>query len=182
MVVINTEEHMKKSIHSLHEELATIRTGRAHVSLLDHVRVPYYGAEVPVTQVANLSVPEPRMIVVAPWERQMLPEIEKAILSSDIGVTPSSDGEVIRIIMPELTQERRQELVKKVKHIAEMSKVAVRNIRRHTNDEIRKKARDKEISEDECKHLQDEIQQLTDRYIAEIDKVVEHKEQEILTI
>jgi len=181
-VITNTEERMQKSIHALHEELATIRTGRAHVSLLDHVHVSYYGAEVPVNQVANMSVPEPRMIVVAPWEKQMLPVIEKAILSSDIGVTPSSDGEVIRIVMPELTQERRLEFVKKVKHIAEMSKVAVRNIRRHTNDEIKKQAKDKEISEDEGKNLQDEIQQLTDRYIAEIDKVVEHKEQEILTI
>lgn len=181
-MITNTEERMQKSIHALHEELATIRTGRAHVSLLDHVHVSYYGAEVPVNQVANMSVPEPRMIVVAPWEKQMLPVIEKAILSSDIGVTPSSDGEVIRIVMPELTQERRLEFVKKVKHIAEMSKVAVRNIRRHTNDEIKKQAKDKEISEDEGKNLQDEIQQLTDRYIAEIDKVVEHKEQEILTI
>ena len=181
-MITNTEERMQKSIHALHEELATIRTGRAHASLLDHVQVPYYGAEVPVNQVANLNVPEPRMIVVAPWEKQMLPVIEKAILSSDIGVTPSSDGEVIRIVMPELTQERRLDLVKKVKHIAEMSKVAIRNIRRHTNDEIKKQAKDKEISEDESKNLQDEIQQLTDRYITEIDKVVEHKEQEILTI
>lgn len=181
-MISTTEERMKKSIHALHEELATIRTGRAHVSLLDHVYVSYYGAEVPVNQVANLSVPEPRMIVVAPWEKQMLPEIEKAILSSDIGVTPSSDGEVIRIVMPELTQDRRQALVKKVKQIAEMSKVAVRNIRRHANDEIKKQAKDKDISEDESKYLQGETQQLTDRNIAEIDKVVERKEQEILTI
>jgi len=173
---------MEKTIHALHEELATIRTGRAHVSLLDHVSVPYYGAEAPVNQVANLSVPEPRMIVIAPWEKQMLPDIEKAILSSDVGVTPSSDGEVIRIVLPELTQERRQVLVKKVKNIAEMSKVAIRNIRRHANDGIKKQAKNKEISEDEEKQLQDETQQLTDRHIAEIDQVVEHKEQEILTI
>ena len=181
-MIAKAEERMKKSIRALHEELATIRTGRAHTSLLDHVLVPYYGAEVPVSQVASLSVPEPRMIVVAPWERQMLPEIEKAILGSDIGVTPSSDGEVIRIVLPELTRERRQELVKKVKHIAEGSKVAVRNIRRHANEEIRAQEKDKEISEDESRRLQEEIQRLTDRYIAEIDKVVEHKEQEILTI
>jgi len=181
-VISKAEERMKKSIRALHEDLATIRTGRAHASLLDHVLVSYYGAEVPVNQVANLSVPEPRMIVVAPWEKQMLPEIEKAILSSDIGVTPSSDGEVIRIILPELTQERRQELVKKVRHIAEGSKIAVRNIRRHANDEIKALEKEKEISEDESRRLQEEIQRLTDRYIAEIDKVVEHKEQEILTI
>jgi len=177
-----TEERMKKSIHALHEELASIRTGRAHASLLDHVHVAYYGAEVPVNQVANLSIPEPRMIVVAPWEKQMLPEIEKAILSSDVGVTPSSDGEVIRIALPELTQERRLELVRKVKQIAETSKVAIRNIRRHTNDDVKKQIKSKSVSEDDGKQLQDETQKLTDRYIAEIDQVAEHKEQEILTI
>lgn len=176
------EDRMQKSIHALKEELAAIRTGRASVSLLDHVTVVYYGAEVPINQVANLSVPEARTIVIAPWEKHILPDIEKAILSSDLGLNPSSDGSVVRLVLPELTEERRRDLVKQIKHIAEKAKVAVRNIRRDANDDIKRKVKDKGLSEDEGKRLQAEVQELTDRFVAEIDHIVENKEQDILTI
>ncbi len=173
---------MQKSIQSLRDELAKIRTGRASSSLLDHVMVDYYGSEMPVNQVANLNVPEPRVITISPWEKTMVPAIEKAIMKSDLGLNPSSDGEIIRIVLPELTEERRKELVKQVKHAAEMAKVAVRNIRRDANDDVKKQLKDKEISEDDSKRLTEEIQKLTDQFIEEIDHVVEHKEKDILTL
>ncbi len=176
------EPRMQKTIAVLKEELSRIRTGRANAALLDHIRVPYYGSEVPVNQVANLSVPEPRMIVIAPWERTIIRDLEKAILASDLGITPSSDGEVIRIVLPELTEDRRREFVRQVKHLGEKAKVAVRNVRRDANDGVKKQIREEGLSEDEGKRLQERIQALTDRFIAEIDQILDRKEQDILTV
>ncbi len=173
------EARMQKSISALKTELATIRTGRANASVLDHVFVSYYGSDVPLNQVANLAVPEPRVITIAPWEKTMLTEVEKAILASDLGLNPSNDGEVIRIIFPELTEERRKELVKQVKQVGEKAKVSIRNIRRDANDEVKK---DDSLPEDESKNLQEKIQKITDQFISEVDQVVEHKEKEILTV
>ncbi len=172
------ETRMQKTIASLKTELATIRTGRANAALLDHVRVSYYGSEVPVSQVGNLSVPEPRMLMITPWEKNLIGDIEKAILKSDLGLTPTSDGEVVRIVLPELTEDRRKGLVKQVKAAAEMSKVSIRNIRRDANDGVK----DEGLPEDESKRLQDQVQKITDKHIAEIDEIVGHKEAEILTV
>jgi ribosome recycling factor len=176
------EKRMEKSIASLKSELATIRTGRANAALLDHVRVSYYGSDVPVSQIGNVSVPEPRMLLITPWEKTILGDLEKAILASDLGLNPSNDGEVIRIMLPELTEERRKDLVKQVKQVGEKAKVSVRNIRRDGNDEVKKRAKDESLSEDEVKRMQDEVQKITDRFIVEIDEVVEHKEKDILTV
>jgi ribosome recycling factor len=173
------ETRMQKSIAALKTELATIRTGRANASVLDHVFVSYYGSDVPLNQVANLAVPEPRAITISPWEKTMLGEIEKAILASDLGLNPSNDGEIIRIMFPELTEDRRKELVKQVKQVGEKAKVSIRNIRRDANDEVKK---DDTLTEDESKNSQERIQKVTDQFIAEIDQVVEHKEKEILTV
>jgi len=176
------ESRMQKSISALKSELATIRTGRANAALLDHVRVDYYGSPTPVNQVGNISVPEARMLVIAPWDKSMLSAIEKAIMVSDLGVTPSNDGEVVRIVLPELNEERRKDLVKQVRQVGEKAKVSVRNIRRDGNDDVKKRVKDEGLSEDESKRMQDRIQQITDRFIAEVDEVMEHKEKEILTI
>lgn len=178
----DVERRMKKSLVSLKEELAGIRTGRASTALLDHVLVPYYGSDMPLNQVANVSIPEARTLVISPWEKSMIPVIEKAILSSDLGITPSNDGEVIRLTLPELTEERRLELVKQVRKLAEQDKVAIRNIRRDANEKVKKQVLDKALSEDEGKRLQEKIQRLTDRYIDEIDRIIEHKEKDILTV
>jgi len=178
----DTKTRMEKSIHVLKEELGTIRTGRANATLLDHVTVSYYGADMPINQVAGVSIPEPRMIVISPWEKTMLKEIEKAIQQSDLGLTPSNDGEVIRLTLPELTEDRRHELVKQARQYGEQAKIAVRNIRRDANDDVKKQLKEKDISEDESKRLQDQVQELTDRCISDIDQVVEHKEKEIMTI
>ncbi|MDQ6950672.1 MAG: ribosome recycling factor [Mariprofundales bacterium] len=172
------EQRMDKSIVALKHELASIRTGRANASLLDHVLVPYYGADVPLSQVASITVPEARMLAVSPWERTLLPVIEKALLSSDIGITPNSDGEIIRLILPELTEDRRKELVRKVSGFGEATKVALRNIRRDANDTAKKSG----LSEDEIKDQQLRVQEVTDRYVAEVDAVLKGKEQDILTI
>ncbi len=176
------EVKMNKTIEALRHELATIRTGRANAALLDQVRVPYYGSDVPVSQVGSISVPEPRMLMISPWEKSVLEDLEKAIMSSDIGVTPSSDGEVIRIILPELTEERRKEFVKQAKGMSEKSKVSIRNLRRDANDDVKKQIKDDALPEDEAKRLQDEIQKITDKFIVEVDAVIEKKEQDILTV
>ncbi|PCI43236.1 MAG: ribosome recycling factor [Proteobacteria bacterium] len=176
------ETRMEKTIASLRSELATIRTGRANAALLDHVRVSYYGSDVPVSQIGSISVPEPRMLLVAPWEKTALADLEKAILASDLGLNPSNDGEVIRIILPELTEDRRKDLVKQVKQVGEKAKVSVRNIRRDGNDTVKKQAKEDSLSEDESKRMQDKVQKITDRFIAEVDAVVEHKEKDILTV
>ena len=176
------EERMSKTIEALRHELATIRTGRANAALLDQVRVPYYGSDVPVSQVGSISVPEPRMLMISPWEKSVLDDLEKAIMTADIGVTPSNDGEVIRLILPELTEDRRKEFVKQARGMSEKSKVSIRNLRRDANDDVKKQVKDDGLPEDESKRLQDEIQKITDKFIAEIDAVVEKKEQDILTV
>ncbi len=176
------ESRMQKSIAALKSELATIRTGRANAALLDHVTVPYYGSEVPVSQIGSISVPEPRMLMIAPWEKTILGDLEKAILKSDLGLNPASDGEVIRIVLPELTEDRRRDLVKQVKAAGEKAKVSIRNIRRDANDVVKKQVKDDGMSEDESKRLQDGIQKVTDRFVSEIDQIFEHKEKDILTV
>ena len=176
------ESRMNKTIAVLKDELARIRTGRANASLLDHVMVDYYGSDVPVNQVANLSVPEPRTITIAPWDKSMLPAIEKAIMASDLGLNPNNDGEVIRITLPELTEDRRKEFVRQARQLGEKARVAVRNIRRDANDDIKRQVRDDGLSEDESKRQQEKIQNLTDRFIDEIEQVLERKEQDILSV
>lgn len=175
------DNKMTKSISSLESELATIRAGRANPHILDRLSVDYYGSPTPIQQVANVSVPEARMIQIQPWEKSMLREIEKAILTSDIGINPTNDGSLIRLVFPELTEERRKELVKDVKKKGEAAKVAIRNIRRDGNDAL-KKLKGSEISEDEIKDLETKLQKLTDKYIAEVDKSVEAKSKEVLTV
>lgn len=176
------KSRMDKSIAAMKSELSTIRTGRANAALLDQVRVSYYGSEVPLSQIGNISVPEPRMLVIAPWEKTIIADVEKAILKSDLGLTPSSDGEVVRIVLPELTEDRRKELVKQVRGVSEKGKVSIRNIRRDANDDVKKQMKDDGLSEDEAKRLQEKIQKITDQYIAEIDQIIEHKEADILTV
>ena len=172
---------MQKTLHSLDAELATIRAGRANPHILDKLTVDYYGSATPIQQVANISAPEARMIQIQPWEKSMVKEIEMAILTSDIGINPTNDGTVIRLVFPELTEERRKELVKDVKKKGEAAKVAIRNIRRDGNDAF-KKLKGTEISEDGIKDLEDSLQKLTDKYIAEVDKAVEAKSKEVLTV
>jgi len=176
------KEKMSKTIENYKEELAAIRAGRANPRLLDKIRVDYYGQPSPIQAVANISVPEARIIQIQPWESRMLKEIEKAILASDIGITPSNDGKVIRLVFPELTEERRKELVKDVKKKAENARVAIRNIRRDANDAFKKLNKASEISEDELKRLEEECQELTDSFIEEIDELTEAKSKEILTV
>lgn len=176
------EEKMTKTCDALSADFATIRAGRANPHILDKLKVDYYGSPTPFQQVANVSVPEPRMIQIQPWESSLVKEIEKAILTSDIGLTPTNDGKVIRLVFPELTEERRKELVKDIKKKGENSKVAIRNIRRDANDAIKKLSKESEMSEDEVKKTEDEIQKLTDKYVAQIDKLVEDKSKEILTV
>ena len=176
------EEKMKKSVSNLNSELLTIRAGRANPHVLDKVTVEYYGAEVPINQVASVSTPEARIIAISPFDSTILKEIEKAINMSDIGINPNNDGKVIRLIFPELTEERRKELTKDVKKKGEDSKVAVRNIRRDAMDAVKKAEKANEITEDTLKNLEEEIQKLTDSNIAEIDKLVEAKSKEIMSI
>lgn len=176
------EEKMKKSLDSLYGEFSTIRAGRANPHVLDKITVDYYGTASTLQQVANVTVPEARMIQIQPWETSLIKEIEKAILCSDLGLTPTNDGKCIRLVFPELTEDRRKELVKDVKKKGENAKVAVRNIRRDANDTFKKQNKAAEISEDELKQLEDKIQKLTDKYITEIDKAVEEKSKEILTV
>ena len=176
------DEKMTKTINNLDGELATIRAGRANPHVLDKLSVDYYGAPTPIQQVANVSVPEARMIQIQPWEKSMLKAIEKAILTSDIGINPTNDGKVIRLVFPELTEERRKELAKDVKKKGEGAKVAIRNIRRDANDAMKKHGKEADVSEDEVKELEQEVQKLTDRFIAEIDKAVEAKSKEIMTV
>ena len=172
---------MQKSLDNLDGELRAIRAGRANPHILDKLVVDYYGMPTPIQQVANISVPEARMIQIQPWEKSMIKEIEKAIMVSDIGINPSNDGTVIRLVFPELTEDRRKELVKDVKKKGEAAKVAVRNIRRDGNDAF-KKLKGSDVSEDEIKDLETQLQKITDKYIAEIDKAVEVKSKEVLTV
>ncbi len=176
------EDKMTKTVEVLKEEYTSIRAGRANPHLLDKLRVDYYGTPSTIQSVANISVPEARVIQIQPWEAKMIKEIEKAILASDIGITPGNDGKVIRLVFPELTEDRRKELVKDVKKKAENAKVAVRNVRRDANDAIKKAAKANEISEDDQKQIEDEIQKLTDKFVAEIDKCTDAKTAEIMTV
>ena len=176
------ETKMTKSLDALREDFSTIRAGRANPHLLDKLRVDYYGTPSAIPAVANISVPEARVIQIQPWESKMIKEIEKAIINSELGLTPSNDGKVIRLVFPELTEDRRKELVKDVKKKSENAKVAVRNIRRDANDMIKKAAKANEISEDEQKTIEDEIQKMTDKFIVDIDKMTDDKSNEILTI
>ena len=173
---------MKKAIEVLRREYGTLRAGRATPSLLDKITVDYYGTPTPVNQVANISVPEPRTIIIQPWEKNMISPIEKAIMKSDLGLTPNSDGSVIRLSIPQLTQQRRLELVKVVHKKAEEARVAIRNLRRDANDGFKKVEKDKTISEDEAKKAQDDMQKMTDKYIKEVDTIMNAKEKEIMEV
>ena len=176
------DNKMQKSYDNLLEEFGSIRAGRANPHVLDKLKVDYYGTPTGIQQVANISVPEPRMLLIQPWEPSMVRVIEKAILTSDLGINPTNDGSIIRLVFPELTEERRKELVKDVKKKGEAAKVAVRNIRRDANDSFKKLGKSSEVSEDEVKELEEKVQKLTDKYIAKVDKAVEDKSKEILTV
>ncbi len=178
----NIEERMKKTISVFEQNLSEVRAGRANPAILNKVTVEYYGTPTPINQVAGISVPEARLIVIQPWDASVLKEIERAILAADIGITPNNDGKVIRLNFPELNEERRKELVKDIKKTAEETKVAIRNARRDGIDEARAKQKASEITEDELKTAEDQIQKLTDKYVDQIDKITENKEKEIMTI
>ena len=178
----NFEDRMKKTVSVLEDEFQTIRAGRANPRVLDRLTVDYFGTETPLNQVGNISVPEPRMIQIAPWDASTLKNIEKAIQASDLGINPTNDGKVIRIVFPELTEERRKDLTKDVKKKGEDAKVAIRNIRRDANEASKKAEKAKEITEDDLKRLEKDSQTFTDKYIAEVDKKVEAKSKEIMTV
>lgn len=178
----SAEQKMQKTIEAFKADLAKIRTGRAHAGLLDHVQVEYYGSPVPISQVANIGLADARTISVQPWEKKMVGAVEKAIRDADLGLNPSTMGEVIRVPMPPLTEERRRELTKVVKSEGESAKVAVRNLRRDANEQFKKLVKDKSISEDDERRGTDEVQKLTDKFVAEIDKLVAEKDKEIMTV
>ena len=178
----SAEQKMQKSIESLRAGLAKIRTGRAHAGLLDHIHVDYYGSMVPIGQVANVTVQDARTIAVQPWEKKMVQVVDKAIRESDLGLNPATSGDLIRVPMPPLSEERRREMTKIARGDAEHAKVAVRNLRRDANEQLKKLVKDKAISEDDERRAQEDIQKLTDRFVAEIDKLLATKEQEIMTV
>lgn len=178
----NLKERMEKSIGAFKEKLSEIRAGRANPAILNKVKIDYYGTQTPINQVAGVSVPEARLIVIQPWDVSVLKDIEKAILASDIGLNPNNDGKVIRLAFPELTEERRKELAKEIRKIAEEAKVAIRAIRRDGIDEAKVKQKNSEITEDELKSAETEIQKITDKYIDEIDKILADKEKEIMSV
>ena len=177
-----TEERMKKALEVMKKELASIRTGRASPALLEHIKVEAYGQPMPLKQIGNVSVPEPRIIVIQPWDKSQLGAIEKAIQKSDLGINPTNDGTVVRLVIPALTEERRKDLVKMVRKRAEEGKVALRNVRRDTMEELKKEEKDGRASEDEVKRAQDQVQKLTDRYIKEFDEALAVKEKEIMEV
>jgi ribosome recycling factor len=181
-VIKDCEAKMKKSIATLQKELGKVRTGRASLALLDDIRVDYYGTPTPLNQVATLSVPESRLIVIQPWDNSLIGEIEKAILKSELGMTPANDGKIIRITIPRLTEERRKELVKLVKKMGENSKIGVRNIRREAIEDLRTMEKEKEISEDEFHQWQNQVQKVTDQFIGRIDEIIALKDKEIMEI
>ncbi len=176
------EDKMNKTLEALNEEYSTIRAGRANPHILDKIKVDYYGTPSSIQQVANVSVPEARMIQIQPWESSLIKDIEKAIMISDIGITPNNDGKVIRLVFPELTEDRRKELAKDVKKRGDNAKVAIRNVRRDANDAFKKMNKNSEISDDELKNKEDEIQKLTDKFVNAIDKAIDDKTKEILTV
>lgn len=181
-LVSKSEETMRKSMNFLKEELATIRAGKANPKLVDKIQVSYYGVMTPISQVANISVPEPRAIIIQPWDSNLVKDIERAILSSDLGINPSNDGKLIRLVIPPLTEERRKDLIKLVKKEVENSKIAVRNIRRDTNEELKKLEKASELTKDDLKKAEEEMQKLTDKYIKLSDDIYKDKEKEILEV
>ncbi|MFZ3208769.1 MAG: ribosome recycling factor [Geobacteraceae bacterium] len=181
-VVMNMGAHMNKSIDALRKEYQRVRTGRASTSLLDEVRIDYYGTPSPLSQVATLAVPEPRTITLQPWEPKMIPVIEKAIMNANLGLTPANDGKVIRLNLPALTEERRKDIVKNLKKLAEEARVALRNIRRDTIDELKKLEKEKKISEDDLKRSEKDVQDVTNSHVAKIDEVLAHKEKDVMEV
>lgn len=181
-IIKDAEERMKKSIEHLSKDLASMRAGRANPAMVERISVDYYGSPTPINQLANVTVPEARLLVIQPWDKSMITDIEKAIMRSDLGITPSNDGNVIRLAVPQLTEERRKELAKVVKKRVEEARVAVRNIRREANDMLKSSEKDKLISEDENKKGADEIQKLTDKYVKNVDAVLQAKEKEIMEV
>jgi ribosome recycling factor len=177
-----TEQKMGKTVETLKHDLTKVRTGRAHTGLLDHLHVDYYGAQLPISQCANLTLADARTITVQPWEKKMIPVIEKAIRDSDLGLNPATSGDVIRVPMPALTEERRRDLIKVVRHEAENARIAVRNVRRDANEHLKKLLKDHAVAEDDERHAQVDVQKLTDRFIAEIDKVLAAKEADLMAV
>lgn len=181
-IISELKDKMDKSIDSLYREFAKLRTGRASLAMLEGIRVSYYGTPTPINQLAAMSVPESRLITIQPWDMSVLPDIEKAIMNSDLGLSPNNDGKIIRINIPQLTEERRKEIVKTAKKIAEGSRVAVRNNRRDVNEEIKKLEKDKTISQDDLKKTQSKVQEITDKYIEKIEEILKHKEKEVMEV
>ena len=181
-ILRDAEHKMKRAIEHTKEEFATVRTGRASPAILKHVTVDYYGTQTPLDQLASFSVPEPRLLVIQPFDKSAMPAMEKSIMQSDLGLTPSNDGNVIRLSFPQLTEERRKELIKLVKKHAEEGRVAIRNVRRHSKEELERLEREHVISEDELTRSEKELQKLTDRFVGEVDEVSSHKEQELLEV
>lgn len=181
-IYLDTSEKMEKTINALKDDLASVRAGRANPHILDRVRVDYYGTPTPLNQVGNIMVPEARLLVIAPWDPSLIPAIEKALQVSDIGIMPSNDGKVIRLVFPELTEERRRDLVKMVRKMGEESKIAIRNLRRQANEMLKKEQKNSTITEDDLKDGEDEVQRMTDERIKLIDKLVEEKEKEIMEV
>ena len=178
----SAEQKMQKTVDALKHDYQKVRTGRAHTGLLDHIQVDYYGSMMPINQVANVTLADARTIAVQPWEKKMVQVVEKAIRDSDLGLNPATSGDVIRVPMPPLTEDRRKELIKIVRHEAENARIAVRNIRRDTNEHLKKLLKDHEVSEDDERHAQVDVQKLTDRYITEVDKVLQGKEAALLAV
>ena len=178
----SADQKMHRSIETLKADLAKVRTGRAHTGLLDHIHVDYYGTSMPLSQVANVTLADPRTIGVQPWEKKMIPVVEKAIRDSDLGLNPATSGDLIRVPMPPLTEERRKELIKVVHKEAEAAKIAVRNVRRDANEQLKKLSKDKQCSEDEERRAHDDLQKLTDRVIAEIDQLLQVKEADLMAV
>ncbi|HSC22584.1 MAG TPA: ribosome recycling factor [Casimicrobiaceae bacterium] len=178
----SAEQKMARSIETLKTDLAKVRTGRAHTGLLDHIHVDYYGSSMPLSQVANVTLADPRTLGVTPWEKKMIPAVEKAIRDSDLGLNPATSGDMIRVPMPALTEERRKELIKVVHKEAEAAKIAVRNVRRDANDQLKKLLKDKQCSEDEERRAHDDLQKLTDRFVAEVDRLLAQKESDLMAI
>ncbi len=178
----SAEQKMAKTVDTLKADLTKVRTGRAHTGLLDHIHVDYYGTPMPISQVAGVTLADPRTIAVQPWEKKMVPVVEKAIRDSDLGLNPATSGDLIRVPMPALTEERRKDLIKVVRHEAENARIAVRNIRRDANEHLKKLLKDHDVAEDDERHAQTDVQKLTDRYIAEIDKLLAAKEADLMVI
>lgn len=181
-MINETDGRMKKTIEHLTQDLATLRAGRANPAMVDRLMVSYYGQATPLNQLANITVPEPRLLVIQPWDKSSIPEIEKAVMKSDLGINPSNDGNVIRLAVPQLTEERRKEIVKVVKKRSEEAKVAIRNIRREQNDFMKAAEKDKVVSEDESKKGMEEVQKITDKYIKDIDSIMAAKEKDIMEV